>query len=65
MKNPSGHDIIKMHANACIIRIQVAKENRMEAYTSFAEVYDTFMDNIPYEQWADREYDGITGKKGI
>ncbi len=25
----------------------------MEAYTSFAEVYDTFMDNIPYEKWAE------------
>lgn len=25
----------------------------MEAYTSFASVYDTFMDNIPYEQWAE------------
>ena len=25
----------------------------MEAYTSFASVYDTFMDNIPYEEWAD------------
>lgn len=24
----------------------------MEAYTSFAQVYDLFMDNIPYEQWA-------------
>ena len=24
----------------------------MEAYTSFATVYDTFMDNIPYEEWA-------------
>lgn len=24
----------------------------MEAYTSFARVYDTFMDNIPYEEWA-------------
>ena len=24
----------------------------MEAYTNFAEVYDTFMDNVPYEQWA-------------
>ena len=22
----------------------------MEAYTSFAEVYDTFMDNVPYEE---------------
>ncbi len=25
----------------------------MEAYTSFARVYDTFMDNVPYEEWAD------------
>lgn len=24
----------------------------MEAYTGFAQVYDTFMDNIPYEEWA-------------
>lgn len=24
----------------------------MEAYTGFAQVYDTFMDNIPYAQWA-------------
>ena len=35
----------------------------MEAYTSFAEVYDTFMDNVPYEEWAEylaellQEYD--------
>lgn len=38
----------------------------MEAYTSFARVYDTFMDNVPYEEWADfiieilKEY-GIKG----
>ena len=25
----------------------------MEAYTSFAEVYDIFMDNVPYEEWSD------------
>jgi len=25
----------------------------MEAYTGFAEVYDLFMDNIPYEKWCD------------
>ena len=25
----------------------------MEAYTGFAQVYDTFMDNVPYEEWAD------------
>ena len=24
----------------------------MEAYTSFAYVYDTFMDNVPYGEWA-------------
>ena len=24
----------------------------MDAYTSFTRVYDTFMDNIPYEEWA-------------
>ena len=26
---------------------------RMEAYSSFAAVYDIFMDNIPYEEWAE------------
>lgn len=25
----------------------------MENYTSFAQVYDTFMDNVPYRQWAE------------
>lgn len=25
----------------------------MDAYTGFAAVYDLFMDNIPYEEWAD------------
>lgn len=24
----------------------------MEAYTSFASVYDTFMDDVPYEEWS-------------
>lgn len=24
----------------------------MQAYTGFAEVYDSFMDNIPYEEWS-------------
>ena len=24
----------------------------MEAYTGFAEVYDIFMDNIPYQEWS-------------
>ncbi|MFU0828299.1 MAG: Glycine/sarcosine N-methyltransferase [Lachnoclostridium sp.] len=25
----------------------------MKAYTGFAQVYDTFMDNVPYDEWAD------------
>lgn len=25
----------------------------MEAYTSFAKTYDMFMDNVPYEEWAE------------
>lgn len=25
----------------------------MEAYTDFAYVYDTFMDETPYEKWRD------------
>lgn len=28
-------------------------ENEMEAYTDFASVYDTFMDDTPYEEWAE------------
>lgn len=28
----------------------------MEAYTSFASVYDTFMDNVPYEEWGEYIY---------
>lgn len=26
-------------------------KEKMEAYTGFAEVYDIFMDNVPYEEW--------------
>ena len=25
----------------------------MEAYTGFAAVYDTFMDNVPYGEWCE------------
>ena len=25
----------------------------MESYTSFARVYDLFMDNVPYEEWCE------------
>ena len=39
----------------------------MEAYTSFAEVYDLFQDNVPYEEWCEylagllEEYGVTTG----
>lgn len=36
----------------------------MEAYTGFAGVYDTFMDNVPYEEWADCLV-GILEEEGI
>ena len=26
----------------------------MDAYTGFAEVYDLFMDQVPYEKWSRR-----------
>ena len=36
----------------------------MEAYSSFAEVYDLFQDNIPYEEWC--EYlAGLLGEYGV
>jgi len=31
----------------------IKKRFLMEAYTSFAEVYDLFMDNVPYEAWCE------------
>lgn len=33
----------------------------MEAYTSFAKVYDQFMDNVPYEEWAKYLHDILRG----
>ena len=36
----------------------------MDAYTGFAEVYDTFMDNVPYEEWTEY-YAGILKENGI
>lgn len=36
----------------------------MEAYTDFAEVYDTFMDETPYREWADL-IAGLIEKYGI
>ena len=28
----------------------------MEAYTEFANVYEKFMDNVPYEKWCEARY---------
>ena len=36
----------------------------MEAYGDFASVYDEFMDNTPYEEWAER-LDNLIQKHGI
>ena len=36
----------------------------MDAYPGFAEVYDTFMDNVPYEEWT-KYYTGILQENGI
>ena len=36
----------------------------MEAYTDFASVYDTFMDEVPYEEWAEFIHE-LIGKYGI
>ena len=34
-------------------RESVRTEKIMEAYTGFAQVYDTFMDNVPYDEWGE------------
>ncbi len=36
----------------------------MEAYTSFASVYDTFMDDVPYEEWGEYMH-GLLKEYGI
>ena len=36
-----------------VLECQDKRSEGMEAYTNFAEVYDTFMDNVPYDEWAD------------
>ena len=36
----------------------------MEAYSGFAKVYDLFMDNIPYKEWADY-VKGLLAEEGV
>lgn len=38
--------------------------NESSAYSSFAAVYDTFMDNVPYDEWGDYLY-GLLKEYGI
>ena len=33
----------------------------MDAYTSFAQVYDLFMDGVPYREWAGRIVEKLKG----
>ena len=37
---------------------------QMDAYTSFASVYDTFMDNVPYREWGEYLH-GLLEEHGI
>lgn len=43
-------ELYQIEHNGCE-RLCKGRKN-MEAYTGFAEVYDTFMDNVPYEEWS-------------
>ena len=40
------------------------EEEALEAYTGFAAVYDTFMDNVPYEEWGEYIH-GMLCKYGV
>ena len=40
------------------------EESQVEAYTSFASVYDTFMDNVPYNKWGKYIRD-MLGRYGV
>ena len=40
---------VKIYASV----LDTGKDERMEAYGSFAKVYDLFMDNVPYERWGE------------
>ena len=42
----------------------IYKEKNLEAYSSFAQVYDMFMDNVPYEEWS-RYLIGLLKEYGI
>ena len=42
----------------------IYKEKNLEAYSSFAQVYDMFMDNVPYEEWS-RYLIGLLREYGI
>ena len=41
------------HTVAAVAGDRIEEIYAMEAYTDFALVYDTFMDDTPYEEWCD------------
>lgn len=55
-----------VEAGASVVRSvrRMERSVRVEAYTSFAGVYDLFMDNVPYEEWC-RQILKIFSEHGI
>lgn len=51
-------------AAPCLFTQTARREWKLEAYTGFAEVYDAFMDNIPYGEWC-RYVTGLLKKWGV
>lgn len=45
--------LLKQKKSCYTKKIEFGGMHIMEAYTSFARVYDTFMDNIPYKEWSE------------
>lgn len=44
-----------------MLNFYLREEIIVEAYTSFASVYDKFMDNVPYEEWGGYIHDLLCG----
>lgn len=47
-----------------VLNFFLQEETKLEAYTSFARVYDTFMDNVPYREWGEYIH-GLLKERGI
>ena len=55
---------VEVRSFSVIFRKNTRMEHSMEAYTSFAQVYDLFMDNVPYEEWS-KYIIGLLNEYGI